>query len=125
MQVTAKDRGFYDNGIKDVGDTFILSEKEHFSENWMVSGAIAPAKDVQTFTGYVAVRGAAGKFVVKDAAGQMVGTFTGNKAEAEAEAVRLNAGGAITPTQGTTQQDADSTGGTVNDSGNNNGLPDA
>lgn len=115
MQVTAKDRGFYDNGIKDVGDTFILSEKEHFSENWMVSGAIAPAKDVQTFTGYVAVRGAAGKFVVKDAAGMMVGTFTGTKADAEAEADRLNAGGTIAPAN--PQGAGDNTGA--------GGLPDA
>lgn len=44
-----------------------------------------------------ALLSAAGKFVVKDATGQMVGTFSGTKAEAEAEAERLNQGGDIAP----------------------------
>lgn len=126
MQVTAKERGFYGGGIKVAGDTFVLTDKKHFSDQWMVKGTEAPAKEVQKYTGYVAARGAAGKFVVKDAAGQMVGTFTGNKAEAEAEADRLNAGGEIggteAPAKEVDQQDADSTG---DNDGNSNGLPDA
>ncbi|MFQ6558176.1 hypothetical protein Q7F05_19730 [Pseudomonas sp. Lb2C1-1] len=97
MQVTAKERGFYGAGIKDPGDTFVLTDKKHFSDQWMVKGTEAPAKDAQSFTGYVSARSAAGKFVVKDAAGQMIGTFTGTKAEADAEAERLNQGGAIAP----------------------------
>lgn len=97
MQVTAKERGFYGGGIKDPGDTFMLTDKKHFSDQWMVKGKEAPAKEAPTFTGYVAARSAAGKFVVKDAAGQMVGTFSGTKAEAEEEAERLNQGGDITP----------------------------
>ncbi|QHA83539.1 hypothetical protein E3Z27_18565 [Pseudomonas mediterranea] len=97
MQVTAKDRGFYGLGIKDPGDTFVLADKKHFSDLWMVKGMEVPAKDAPSFTGYVAARSAAGKFVVKDAAGQMVGTFSGTKAEAEDEAERLNQGGDITP----------------------------
>ena len=126
MQVTAKERGFYGGSIKDPGDTFLLIDKKHFSEQWMVKGTEAPAKEVPKYTGYVAARGAAGKFVVKDAAGQMVGSFTGTKAEAEAEADRLNAGGELqgteAPAKEVGQQDADST--DTNDA-DGNGLPDA
>lgn len=126
MEVTAKDRGFYGGGIKSVGDTFMLTDKKHFSDQWMVKGTEAPAKEAVKYTGYVAARGAAGKFVVKDAAGQMVGTFTGNKAEAEAEADRLNAGGEIGGTEAPAkeggQQDADSN---ENGNGESNGMPDA
>lgn len=97
MQVTAKERGFYGAGLKEPGETFSLLKEEHYSDSWMVKGLEAPTQAPQKFAGYVAARGAAGKFVVKDAAGQMVGTFTGNKAEAEAEAARLNAGGELNP----------------------------
>ena len=96
MQVTATDRGYYGGGIKEPGDTFMLDDEEHFSESWMVEGSEAKPRKRPKYTGYVAARGAAGKFVVKDAAGQMVGTFTGSKAEAETEAARLNDGGEIT-----------------------------
>lgn len=70
--------------------------------------------------GYVAARGAAGKFVIKDDKGQRVGVFIGSKTEADAEAARLNAGGEVVGP--TIQQDAD-----VNDQDNTdgNGLPDA
>lgn len=97
MKVTATERGFYGGGIKEPGDSFDLTDKKHFSELWMVKGATAPAKDAPKHTGYTAARSAAGKFVVKDAAGQMVGTFTGTKDEAEKEAERLNQGGDIAP----------------------------
>jgi len=95
MEVTATDRGFYGGGIKEPGDTFILDDEAHFSESWMVEGKEAKPRKRPKYTGYVAARGAAGKFVVKDAAGQMVGSFTGTKAEAETEAARLNDGGEI------------------------------
>lgn len=97
MKVTATDRGFYGNGIKDPGDTFELTDKKHFSDTWMVKGMEAPAKEAQKHTGYHAARSAAGKFIVKDAAGQMVGAFIGTKDEAEKEAERLNQGGDIAP----------------------------
>lgn len=113
MQVTAKERGFYGGGIKDPGDTFVLTDKKHFSDQWMVTGTEASAKDAPKFTGYVAARSAGGKFVVKDAAGQMVGTFSGTKAEAEAEAERLNQGGDIAPAKD------------AQDDGNDSDLPDA
>lgn len=95
MQVTAKSVGFYGLGLKAPGETFTLAKDEHFSKSWMVEGTELPATDERKYTGYSAARGAAGKFVVKDAAGQMVGTFTGSKAEAESEAARLNDGGEI------------------------------
>lgn len=70
--------------------------------------------------GYVAARGAAGKFVIKDDKDQRVGEFIGSKVEAEAEAARLNAGGSVA--QPTIQQDADDE---DQDNTNGNGLPDA
>ena len=43
--------------------------------------------------GYASARTGGGKFVVKDAAGNVAGSFMGSKAEADTEADRLNAGG--------------------------------
>lgn len=94
MEVTAKERGYYGGGIKEVGETFTIESKKHLG-SWMVEGSELPEHGTETFTGYVAARSAAGKFVVKDAAGQMVGAFIGTKEEAETEAQRLNDGGEI------------------------------
>lgn len=128
MEVTAKERGYYGGGIKEVGETFNITKPEHLG-SWMQPGKELAEVVAQKYTGYVAARGAAGKFVVKDAAGQMVGTFTGNKAEAEAEAARLNAGGDITKPEHLGQQDAGSNdqggdGENTDDTGGA-GLPDA
>lgn len=126
MEVTAKERGYYGGGIKEIGETFSIAKPEHLG-SWMQPGKELAAKVVQKYTGYVAARGAAGKFVVKDAAGQMVGTFTGNKAEAEAEAARLNDGGGIAKPEHLGQQDAGNNdqADDGNDAGNDTGLPDA
>lgn len=130
MKVTAKERGYYGGGIKEVGETFNITKPEHLG-SWMQPGKELAEAVAQKYSGYVAARGAAGKFVVKDAAGQMVGTFTGNKAEAEAEAARLNAGGDITKPEHLGQQNAGGTqegGGEGNQDGTNGtsgGLPDA
>ena len=94
MQVTAKERGYYGEGIKEIGDTFTLQSADHFG-TWMVKGKGLPDEVPETFTGYVAARSAAGKFVVKDATGQVAGKFIGTKDEAEKEAERLNDGGEI------------------------------
>lgn len=94
MQVTAKERGYYGEGIKEIGDTFTLKSADHFG-TWMVKGKGLPDEEPEKFTGYVAARSAAGKFVVKDAAGQVAGKFIGTKDEAEIEAQRLNDGGEI------------------------------
>ena len=94
MQVTAKEKGSYGGGIKEIGETFTITSDEHFG-SWMVKGKGLPDKEPETFTGYVAARSAAGKFVVKDAAGQVAGKFIGTKDEAEIEAQRLNDGGEI------------------------------
>ncbi|OKO47389.1 hypothetical protein [Pseudomonas sp. BTN1] len=94
MEVTAKERGYYGGCIKEVGETFTIQSKKHLG-SWMVEGSELPEHGTETFTGYVAARSAAGKFVVKDAAGQMVGAFIGTKEEAETEAQRLNDGGEI------------------------------
>lgn len=94
MEVTAKEKGYYGGGIKEVGETFVIASEKHFG-SWMVKGKGLPDEEQETFTGYVAARSAAGKFVVKDAAGQVAGKFIGTKDEAEAEARRLNDGGEV------------------------------
>lgn len=109
MEVTAKERGYYGGGIKEIGETFSIAKPEHLG-SWMQAGKGPVEIKVQKYTGYVAARGAAGKFVVKDAAGQVVGAFTGNKAEAEAEAARLNEGGDIAKPEHLGQQEAASNG---------------
>ena len=109
MEVTAKEKGFYGGSIKEVGETFDITKPEHLG-SWMQPGKELAKVAAQKYTGYVAARGAAGKFVVKDAAGQMVGTFTGNKADAEAEAARLNEGGDIAKPEHLGQQEAASDG---------------
>ncbi len=128
MEVTAKERGYYGGGIKEVGETFNITKPEHLG-SWMQPGKELAEVVAQKYTGYVAARGAAGKFVVKDAAGQMVGTFTGNKADAEAEAARLNDGGDITKPEHLGHQGAGgeqgSDGGAGQDDTGGNGLPDA
>ncbi|MFA7945192.1 hypothetical protein ACEK06_22490 [Pseudomonas brenneri] len=124
MEVTAKERGYYGGGIKEVGETFNIAKPEHLG-SWMQPGKELTEVVAQKYTGYVAARGAAGKFVVKDAAGQMVGTFNGNKADAEAEAARLNAGGDIAKPEhdaGGNDQGGD---GDDTDSTTNKDLPDA
>lgn len=128
MEVTAKSRGYYGGGIKEVGETFNITKPEHLG-SWMQPGKELEKVIEQKYTGYVAARGAAGKFVVKDAAGQMVGTFTGTKAEAEVEAARLNAGGEITKPEHLGKQDAGEGGEGESDGnhdgGEGSGLPDA
>ena len=124
------ERSFINGRLYEPGETVVL-EIDSPGSNLKIAGAAKPA---QTPTiqqdagglGYVAARGAAGKFVVKDDKEQRVGEFIGSKAEAEAEAARLNAGGQIAPP--TIQQDAGgeqgSDGGTGHDDTGSN-LPDA
>mgnify|MGYP001549781355 CR=1 FL=1 len=94
MEVTAKEVGYYGGELKEIGATFTIEKEEHLGK-WMVKGKGLPDEQSETFTGYVAARSAAGKFVVKDAAGQVAGKFIGTKDEAEVEAQRLNDGGEI------------------------------
>ncbi|UHG99199.1 hypothetical protein [Pseudomonas sp. 7-41] len=127
------ERSFINGRLYDPGETVVL-EIDSPGSNLKIAGAAKPAQaptiqqDADDMgLGYVAARGAAGKFVVKDDKEQRVGDFTGNKAEAEAEAARLNAGGQITAP--TIQQDAGGTqggdGGADQDDNGGNGLPDA
>lgn len=115
------ERSFINGRLFEPGDTVVLEIDSPGSNLKLASNkagaAPAPAKDDdQQDGGYVAARGAAGKFVVKDETGGLVGTFTGNKAEAEAEAARLNAGG-LPIVKDDDQQDGGDGGG--------DGLPDA
>ncbi|MBT9575530.1 MAG: hypothetical protein IV106_31265 [Pseudomonas umsongensis] len=115
------ERSFINGRLYESGETVVL-EIDSPGSNLKLAGskaAAAPAPnkdDDQQDAAYVAARGAAGKFVVKDKDGVTVGVFTGNKAEAEAEAARLNAGG-LPLLKDDDQQDAGN--------GDGNGLPDA
>ena len=112
------ERSFINGRLYEPGETVVL-EIDSPGSNLKISGAAkasAPAgKPDDLGLGFVAARGAAGKFVVKNAEGERVGEFTGNKDEAEKEAARLNAGGDIAPAGKPDDQD-DTT---------DNTLPDA
>lgn len=117
------ERSFINGRLYEPGETLVL-EIDSPGGNLKIAGA-AKAPTIQQGAddlglGYVATRGAAGKFVIKDDKGQRVGEFIGSKEEAEAEAARLNAGGSVA--QPTIQQDADDE---DQDNTNGNGLPDA
>ena len=111
------ERSFINGRLYEPGETVVL-EIDSPGSNLKLSGGKAEAGqgNTQQDAAFVAARGGSGKFVVKDAAGNVVGTFTGNKTEAEAEAARLNDGGVPAAN---TQQDA------ANGEGTTNGLPDA
>lgn len=125
------ERSFINGRLYEPKETVVLeidSPGSNLKEVGAANAAPSPASQQGgAGLGYVAARGAAGKFVVKDDKDQRVGDFIGNKADAEAEAARLNAGGQITAT--TTQQDAGgaqgSDGGADQDDTGGNGLPDA
>ncbi|WP_044271490.1 hypothetical protein [Pseudomonas fluorescens] len=117
------ERSFINGRLYEPGETLVL-EIDSPGGNLKIAGA-ATAPTIQQGAddfgpGYVAARGAAGKFVIKDDKDQRVGEFIGSKAEAEAEAARLNAGGSVA--QPTIQQGADDN---DQDNTNGNGLPDA
>jgi hypothetical protein len=93
------ERSFINGRLYEKGETVLL-EIDSPGGNLKLSSGKASAQSAQAAAdGYSAARSGAGKFVVKDAAGQMVGTFTGTKEEAEKEAERLNQGGAIAVAQ--------------------------
>lgn len=117
------ERSFINGRLYEPGETLVL-EIDSPGGNLKIAGS-AKAPTIQQDAddlglGYVAARGAAGKFVIKDDKDQRVGEFIGSKVEAEAEAARLNAGGSVA--QPTIQQDADDE---DQDNTNGNGLQDA
>lgn len=126
------ERSFINGRLYEPGETVVL-EIDSPGGNLkplgapMATQAYANGPGAGEGLGYVAARGAAGKFVIKDGNDQRVGDFIGSKAEAEAEAARLNAGAQITST--TIQQDAggaqSSDGGAGQDDTGGNGLQDA
>jgi len=125
------ERSFINGRLYEPGETVVL-EIDSPGGNLKIAGAskvvTVPAGQQDgggPGLGFVAARGAAGKFVVKDDKDQRVGEFIGNKAEAEAEAARLNAGGQIAAPAG--QQDGGAQGADGgNDQDNTDStLPDA
>lgn len=119
-QYVVLERSFINGRIYEAGELVVLEINEPGSNLKLASNknVAAPATgegdDTNPDDVYVAARGAAGKFVVKNAGG-VAGTFVGNKAEALAEAARLNAGGL--PQDDTNPDDVSATGVTI--------LPDA
>ncbi|MNN10861.1 hypothetical protein D3C81_1237970 [compost metagenome] len=89
MQVRAKERGFH-GCLRNPGDEFAMPLKEGEKLPGWVE-ALDEEESESAQGQYHAARSAAGKFVVKDATGHPVDGFSGTKAEAEAEAARLNA----------------------------------
>lgn len=117
------ERSFINGRLYEPGETLVL-EIDSPGGNLKQLGApkVAQASTSQSGAddlslGYVAARGAAGKFVIKDGNDQRVGEFIGSKAEAEAEADRLNTGGQVIASTSQSGADQDETG--------SNGLPDA
>lgn len=96
IKVKATAPGFY-GCLRDVGDEFNVVDEESLG-NWMerLSGGETPLSQLGARS-FAAARTGGGRFLVKDEKGQVVGDFTGSKAEAEAEAARLNAGGELNP----------------------------
>jgi len=91
MRVKAKAMGFY-GCLREVGDVFDITSEEELG-GWMEpvkaekeKAGQQPAPAVAAFAAYHV---GAGKWGVKDAAGERVGEFVGTKEEAIAEAERL------------------------------------
>lgn len=130
------ERSFINGRLYEPGETLVLEIDSPGGNLKQLGGAATPAAStpnqagaVGVGLGYVAARGAAGKFVVKNDKDERVGEFIGTKAEAEVEAARLNAGGEITstPNQAGAADSTGGTGGVGDDQGEStgNGLPDA
>ncbi|KRP74832.1 hypothetical protein TX23_01195 [Pseudomonas paralactis] len=120
------ERSFINGRLYEPKETVVLEIDSPGSNLKEFGAAKAPTiqKDADGLgLGYVAARGAAGKYVIKDDKDQRVGEFIGSKAEAEVEADRLNAGGEVVVP--TIQKDAGGDGGAGQDNTNGNGLPDA
>lgn len=130
------ERSFINGRLYEPGERLTL-EIDSPGGNLKLLGGVAPTANAQApQLGFASARTGGGKFVVKDAAGNVVGSFIGSKAEADAEADRLNAGGepanaqAPQPTTPAvdpgTQQDADNASSSDDASAaGGNGLPDA
>lgn len=114
------ERSFINGRLYEPGETVVL-EIDSPGSNLKIVGAAkasAPAPAGKTsvdLSEFSAKHNGGGRFVIVSKGGDRVGEFTGTKDEAEAEAVRLNAGGEIAPPAGKTSVDE----------GAGNGLPDA
>lgn len=128
------ERSFINGRLYEPGETLVLEIDSPGGNLKQLGGSSAPTASPSnqsgaagTGLGYVAARGAAGKFVVKNGSDERVGEFVGTKAEAEAEAARLNAGGEIAtlPNQSGAAGSAGGTGGVGGEPEGGSGLPDA
>lgn len=134
------ERSFINGRLYEPGERLTL-EIDSPGSNLKLLAAVAPTTNAQApqQSGFASARTGGGKFLVKDAAGNVVGSFVGTKAEADAEADRLNAGGEPTNAQAPQQQGAETGAGNGEGSGegggggdgntgggeSSNGLPDS
>ena len=92
------ERSFINGRLYEPGEHVTL-EIDSPGGNLKLAGSARAAAPINAQTptspqiGYASARTGGGKFVVKDAAGNVAGSFMGSKAEADTEADRLNAGG--------------------------------
>ena len=116
------ERSFINGRLYESGETVVL-EIDSPGSNLKIAGAAkaatapAPGKPNADGPEYSAKHNGGGRYIIIGKSGDRVGEFTGTKDEAEAEAVRLNDGGEITPAPGKPNAD--------DGDNNGNGLPDA
>ena len=130
------ERSFINGRLYEPGERLTL-EIDSPGGNLKLLAAAASTTNAQApQSGFASARTGGGKFLVKDAAGNVIGSFIGSKTEADAEADRLNAGGEPTNAQAPQQLGSDTgsdtgTGegstGTADggDGAGGSGLPDA
>lgn len=111
------ERSFINGRLYEPGETLVL-EIDSPGSNLKQLGGAAPAagKTNPDAPEFSAKHNGGGRYIIIGKSGDRVGEFTGTKDEAEAEAVRLNAGGAALAA-GKAIDDQDDT--------NGSGLPDA
>lgn len=92
------ERSFINGRLYEAGEFVVLEIDSPGSNLKLITATEGLGKaPASQGSGFAAARTGGGKFLVKDDQGRVVGDFTGSKAEAEAEAARLNAGGELNP----------------------------
>ena len=112
------ERSFINGRLYEPGETLVLEiDSPGGNLKQLGGGAPAAGKTSPDAPEFSAKHNGGGRYIIIGKSGDRVGEFTGNKDEAEAEAVRLNAGGEIAPAAGKTSPDQDDAGDST--------LPDA
>lgn len=104
------ERSFINGRLYEPGETLVL-EIDSPGGNLKQLGGAGPSasKTSSDAPEFSAKHNGGGRYIIIGKSGDRVGEFTGTKDEAEAEAVRLNAGGEISPAASKTSSDQDDT----------------